>query len=75
VSADCFIDTEKESRVHMATTTAGAIAIYDASGDDSDLPLDLDLRIDEVEYARIMRRIGIDGDETDTSVSAFNSSI
>lgn len=56
-------------------TMAGASAIYDASGDDSELRLDLDLQIDKVEYARIMRRIGIDGDETVTPVSAFNSSI
>jgi hypothetical protein len=37
--------------------------------------LDFELEIDEVEYSRIMRRIGIDGDETVTHVSAFNSSI
>ena len=34
-----------------------------------------DLNIDAVEYSRIMHRIGIDGDETVTRVSAFNSSI
>jgi hypothetical protein len=43
--------------------------------DDLDLPLDFELKIDELEYSRLMRRIGIDGDETVTRVSAFNSSI
>lgn len=43
--------------------------------DDLDLSFDFDLNIDAVEYSRIMRRIGIDGDETVTRVSAFNSSI
>jgi hypothetical protein len=59
----------------MATTTAEPIAISDTSGDDFDLWLGFELQIDEVEYSRIMRRIGIDGDETVTQVSAFNSSI
>jgi hypothetical protein len=39
-----------------------------------DLPLDAELAIDAAEYARIMRRIGIDGNEA-PQVSAFNSSI
>jgi len=43
--------------------------------DDLDLAFDFDLNIDATEYSRIMRRIGIDGDETVTQVSAFNSSI
>jgi hypothetical protein len=54
--------------VHMAATTAEAIAA-------SDMSFDFDLDIDAEEYSRIMRRIGIDGDETVTQVSAFNSSI
>lgn len=40
-----------------------------------DLSFDFDLNIDAEEYNRIMARIGIDGDETVTRVSAFNSSI
>jgi hypothetical protein len=60
--------------VHMAVTTAEAIATSDMSGD-HDLSFDFDLDIDAVEYSRIMRRIGIDGDESVTQVSAFNSSI
>jgi hypothetical protein len=60
--------------VHMAATTVQAIATSDMS-DDRALSFDFDLDIDAVEYSRIMRRIGIDGDETVTQVSAFNSSI
>jgi hypothetical protein len=51
--------------VHMGTGTVDTV--------DLDLSFDIDLNIDVVEYSRIMRRI--DGDETDTRVSAFNSSI
>jgi len=40
-----------------------------------DLPLDAEVSFDEVEYAHIMRRIGIAEGEQGTSVSAFNSSI
>jgi len=58
----------------MAATTVQAIATSDMS-DDRALSFDFDLDIDAVEYSRIMRRIGIDGDETVTQVSAFNSSI
>lgn len=39
-----------------------------------DLPLDAE-DIDDVEFAHIMRRIGIAAGEPGTSVSAFNSSI
>jgi len=58
----------------MAATTAEAIVTPDMS-DDHDLSFDFNLDIDALEYSRIMRRIGIDGDETVTQVSAFNSSI
>jgi len=40
-----------------------------------DLPLDADDSIDNVEYAHIMRRIGIAEGEPGAPVSAFNSSI
>ena len=40
-----------------------------------DLPLGADVDIDDAEYARIMRRIGNGDGDTDTEVSAFNSSI
>jgi hypothetical protein len=43
--------------------------------DVSDVPLDADVNIDGLEYARIMRRIGIQDSESVTPVSAFNSSI
>lgn len=39
------------------------------------LPLDVEVNIDDIEYARIMRRITIADGGTDTDVSAFNSSI
>jgi hypothetical protein len=58
----------------MAAPTAEAITTSDRS-DDYDLSFDFDLNIDAVEYFRIMRRIGIDGDESVPQVSAFNSSI
>jgi hypothetical protein len=53
----------------MATQTA-----TDKS-DDLDLLFDFDLNIDAVELSRIMRRIGTEGDQAGTRVSAFNSSI
>ena len=48
-----------------------------ASGasDMGDLPLDVEVNIDDVEYARIMRRIAITDGGADTEISAFNSSI
>jgi hypothetical protein len=38
-------------------------------------PLDAEITVDGTEYARIMRRIGVPDDGTDTRVCAFNSSI
>jgi hypothetical protein len=61
-------------QVHITDTTTEAIATSDVS-DYFDLSFDFDMNIDAVEYSRIMHRIGIDGDETVTRVSAFNSSI
>jgi hypothetical protein len=58
----------------MATTYAGAVFTSDMS-DIHDLPLDAVVSIDDIEYAHIMRRIGIAEGEQGTSVSAFNSSI
>jgi hypothetical protein len=43
--------------------------------DTRDLPLDAEVNLDDVEYAHLMRRIGIAEGEPGTSVSAFNSSI
>jgi hypothetical protein len=40
-----------------------------------DLPLDAEVNVEDVEYAAIMRRIGISDGEPGTKVSAFNSSI
>ena len=57
----------------MPTTYADAVT-SDMS-DIRDLPLDAEINIDDVEYAHIMRRIGLAEGEPGTSVSAFNSSI
>jgi hypothetical protein len=58
----------------MPTTDAGAVFTSDMS-DIHDLPLDAEVSIDDIEYAHIMRRIGIADGEPGTPVSAFNSSI
>jgi hypothetical protein len=58
----------------MATSYADDVFTSDMS-DIHDLPLDAEGNFDEVEYAHIMRRIGIAEGEQGTSVSAFNSSI
>ena len=58
----------------MSTTYADAVFTSDMS-DIHDLPFDTEVSIDDVEYAHIMRRIGIAEGEPGTSVSAFNSSI
>jgi hypothetical protein len=43
--------------------------------DVSDVSLRAEVNIDGLEYMRIMRRIGIQGGESATLASAFNSSI
>jgi hypothetical protein len=45
------------------------------ASDMGDLPLDVEVNIDDIEYARIMRRITVRDGGSDTVVSAFNSSI
>jgi hypothetical protein len=65
--------TPQREPVHMAAMQAEVIVASDKS-DIHDLPFDFDANIDVVEYAQIMRRIGIDGGSV-TPVSAFNSSI
>jgi hypothetical protein len=40
-----------------------------------DLPLDAEVNLDDIEYARIMRRIDSGDGEPGATVSAFNSSI
>ena len=49
--------------------------IVSGLSDVRDLPFDAEVIVDDVEYARIMRQIGITEGEPGTSVSAFNSSI
>jgi hypothetical protein len=44
-------------------------------GNQDDLPLDAEGNVDPLECERIMHRIFGTGDECDTEVSAFNSSI
>jgi hypothetical protein len=46
-----------------------------SASDMGDLPLDAEDDIDDAEYAKIMRRITVGDNGTDTEVSAFNSSI
>jgi hypothetical protein len=58
----------------MPTSYAGDVFTSDVS-DIHDLPLDAEVSFDEVEYAHLMRRIGVVEGEPGTSVSAFNSSI
>ena len=57
-----------------ATPYPGDVITSDMS-DIQALPLDAEINFDKVEYAQIMRRIGIAEGEPGTSVSAFNSSI
>ena len=64
----------REPNKYMPTTYADAVFTSDMS-DINDLTLDTEVSIDDVEYAHIMRRIGIAEGEPGTSVSAFNSSI
>ena len=59
---------------HMSTTSADAVIVSDAPVM-RDLPFDMEVDINDTEYAHIMRRIGIAEGEPGTSVSAFNSSI
>jgi len=59
---------------HMHTIHADEVVASNVS-DIRDQPLDMQGNIDDVEYALIMRRIGIAEGEPGTSVSAFNSSI
>jgi hypothetical protein len=49
--------------------------VRSGTSDMHDLPLGVEVNIDDIEYARIMRRITIADGGTDTEVSAFNSSI
>jgi FXSXX-COOH protein len=49
--------------------------IMSSASDMDDLPLEAEGGIDDAEYARVMRRITIGDNGTDTEVSAFNSSI
>jgi hypothetical protein len=58
----------------MPTSYADDVFTSDMS-DIHDLPLGTEVSFDEVEYARIMRRIGVAEGELGTPVSAFNSSI
>ncbi len=45
------------------------------TSDIHDLPFDVEVSIDDAEYARIMRRIMLEDGGSDTPVSRFNSSI
>jgi FXSXX-COOH protein len=57
----------------MAAVQMGAVV--SGVSDMHDLPLDIEVNIDDSEYARIIKRLTTEGGGTDTQVSAFNSSI
>ena len=50
-------------------------AVTSGASDMCDLPLDVEVNIDDFEYARIIRRITVGDGAADTEISAFNSSI
>lgn len=58
----------------MTVIPAGA-SITSGMSDHGGQPLDAEVDIDDYEYARIMRRIGVTEGEPGTPVSCFNSSI
>jgi hypothetical protein len=57
----------------MATSWMEAVA--SGASDMGDLPLDVEVNIDDFEYARITRRITVGVGDPYTEISAFNSSI
>jgi hypothetical protein len=59
----------------MADARAKTLFTCETSGEDYNLSFDCDMVIDDAEYSRIMRRVGIEDDGAATYVSAFNSSI
>jgi hypothetical protein len=50
-------------------------AVTSGPSDMGGLPLDVEVNIDDFEYARIIRRITVRDGGADTEISAFNSSI
>jgi len=50
-------------------------AVTSGVSDMGGLPLDVEVNIDDFEYARIIRRITVSDGGADTEISAFNSSI
>jgi hypothetical protein len=50
-------------------------AVASGASEMGDLPLGIEVNIDDIEYARIIRRIATADRGADTVVSAFNSSI
>lgn len=58
----------------MSTVSEDQVITSDLA-DLRDLSLDAEVNLDDVEYALIMRQIGLSDGEPDTTVSAFNSSI
>ncbi len=59
----------------MSTSRTDAGVLVSEVPDTYDLPFDVEVNPADVEYARIMRMIGISDSEPGASVSAFNSSI
>jgi hypothetical protein len=61
--------------VDRAMATLWMEDVTSGASDMSDLPLGVEVNIDDIDYARIMRRIIVSVGAADTEVSAFNSSI
>ena len=61
--------------VDRAMTTLWMEDVTSGASDMSDLPLGVEVNIDDIDYARIMRRITLNDGGADTVISAFNSSI
>jgi hypothetical protein len=57
----------------MATSWMEAVA--SGASDVGDLPLNIEVNIDDFEYARIIRRITVGDGSAETEISGFNSSI
>jgi FXSXX-COOH protein len=62
------------AQLPMSTLQVDPVITSDLT-DLHDLSLDVEVNLDDGEYARIMRRIGLGDGEPGTTVSAFNSSI
>jgi hypothetical protein len=75
VERACDVAQAQAKGVDRAMTVLQMEGVTSGASDMGDLSLDVEVNIDDVEYARVMRRIIIGDGGTDAVVSAFNSSI